>query len=287
MYTPLNGGSVRGPEAHREIRAFDVPAGRHTGREQRLHFRGEIQRAVVHGVEERLHAEAVAYGDELARAAVPDHERVLAAQPMHALRAEILVQVQRDLTIRARAQPVAAALEIALHALVVVELAVRDDPGGLVLVRDRLIAAREVDDAEARVPERDAAVGRDPGLLTVGAAMMQRAHGALQSLDGNLAALTKDRNDSAHLPCSPNGGLSRLQIKSTTSCASCLRSAHAPRVRTASARRFTRISACLCRSVEVLPVGLGLAPDRASTRRRPARPRSTTPSDSMQRSLNE
>ena len=91
-------------------------------------------------------------------------------------------------------------LELRLYALVVVELAVRDDPHALILVGDGLVARREVDDAEARVAKRDAAARVDPNLLPVGAAMLERADGPVQGLDGDLSALTKDRNDSAHLP---------------------------------------------------------------------------------------
>jgi hypothetical protein len=50
------------------------------------------------------------------------------------------------------------------------------------------------------VAERDAAVRVDPSLLPVGPAVLERADGAIQGLDRDLAPLTKDRNDSAHLP---------------------------------------------------------------------------------------
>jgi len=153
----------------------------------------------VLGIEERLHAIAIARREQLVRPVIPDRERVFAAQSVHALRAEVLVEVQCDLAVRARAQAMCARrLELRLHSLVVVELAVGDDPHASILAGDGLIAGREVDDAEARVAERGAAARVDPSLLTVGAAMLQRADGAIQGLDRDLAALTKDCNDAAH-----------------------------------------------------------------------------------------
>jgi hypothetical protein len=101
---------------------------------------------------------------------------------MHELRAQILIKVQRDLAVGARAQTMAGLLEGALHAFVIVELAVDDDPGGFVLVGDRLIARHEIDDGKARVPEADASIGRNPGALSIGSAMMKARHAAIQGL---------------------------------------------------------------------------------------------------------
>ena len=64
-----------------------IPARRNAGGEQSLHFRSNVQRALVLGVEERLDAIAVARGEQLLRPVIPDRERVFAAQPVHALRA--------------------------------------------------------------------------------------------------------------------------------------------------------------------------------------------------------
>ena len=79
-----------------------------------------------------------------------------------------------SLSVRKR---VPAPLEIAPQLLVVVDLAVEDDPDRAVLVRDRLVAAVEIDDAEAAHAERDAVA--DVHTLIVGAAMRHgAAHGA-------------------------------------------------------------------------------------------------------------
>ena len=48
-----------------------------------------------------------------------------------------------------------------------------------VFAGDRLIAGGQVDDAEPRMPEGNAAVGRDPMALPVGAAMIEALGGPL------------------------------------------------------------------------------------------------------------
>src|SRR5262249_38896282 len=67
-----------------------------------------------------------------------------------------------DLAVGAGAEAVALALEIAPHALEVVELAVGDDPQALVLTGDRLVAGGQVDDAESGMAEPDPPIPGDP-----------------------------------------------------------------------------------------------------------------------------
>ena len=76
----------------------------------------------------------------------------------------------------------ARVIERTLHALVVVELSVDDDVEALVLVGDRLIAGVEVDDAEARMPEPDTAMRRDPVSAPVRPAMVERPRRSFQRL---------------------------------------------------------------------------------------------------------
>ena len=124
-------------------------------------------------VEQRLDAEPVAGREEPLLRLVPQHERVLAAQLVQAVRTDVLVQVERDLAVRAGPQPVSRAFELALDPLEVVELAVHDDLPPPVLVRDRLIAGHQVDDAEPRVAQPHPSVRRDPMPLAIGSAMVQ------------------------------------------------------------------------------------------------------------------
>ena len=66
----------------------------------------------------------------------------------------------------------AGALELAVQLGEVVDLAVLDDRAGPVLVRDRLVAAREVDDREP--PRREADAALDERALRVGPAVDER-----------------------------------------------------------------------------------------------------------------
>src|SRR5262249_16508105 len=115
-----------------------------------------------------------------------------------ALCPEFLVQVERDLAVRARPQSMAVPFEVALEALVVVELAVGHDAQLLVLAGNRLVTGRQVDDAEPRMSETDAAVRCDPAALRVGAAMEEAARGAQQRLLGDRFAIGEHRHDAAH-----------------------------------------------------------------------------------------
>src|SRR5205823_8199219 len=132
-------------------------------------------------------------------AVVPDRDREHAAEPAREVVAVLLVQVDEDLGVAARAEAVAGGLELPPELLVVVDLAVLDDVDGAVLVRDRLVARLEVDDREPAGGERDAAVEERP--VAVGPAMPQRrAHrGKAVSVDG--AGSRGDAADPAH--CCP------------------------------------------------------------------------------------
>jgi hypothetical protein len=77
---------------------------------------------------------------------------------------------------------VSTPLQLASLALEVVKLAVDDGMNPFVLVRDRLIAGREVDDAEPRMPKTNALIGGQPNALAVRTAVVQAARCALQPL---------------------------------------------------------------------------------------------------------
>src|SRR5262249_30869148 len=133
-----------------------------------------------------------------ARTFVPQHEGIFAAQAMHELGAEVLVEMQRDLAVGARAKAVAALLQFALDAFIIVELAIDDDPGALVFVGDGLIAGHQIDDAEPRMAEADAPMWRDPGALPVGTAMMEAGDAALERSRRNGSVLRENRDNAAH-----------------------------------------------------------------------------------------
>src|ERR1700722_20194331 len=105
--------------------------------------------------------------------------------------AEFLVQMQRNLAVRTRSKQMSAPLQFASLAFEVIELAVDDDVNPLVLVRDRLIAGGEVNDAQPCMTEPDALVGRRPNALAVRTAVVKGFGGALQSLRRNAFAVGK------------------------------------------------------------------------------------------------
>ena len=73
-------------------------------------------------------------------------------------RAPLLVGVDDDFGVGRRVEAVAGGLELAAQLAEVVDLAVEDDPDRAVLVVDRLVAGREVDDAQPAHAERHALV---------------------------------------------------------------------------------------------------------------------------------
>ena len=101
---------------------------------------------------------------------------------LHALHAEILVQVQRDLAVRTSTESMAALLQIAPLPFEVIKLTVDDDMNAFVLVRDRLIPGCEVNNAQPRVTETDALIGRKPYALIIWTAMMEGFRGTIQRL---------------------------------------------------------------------------------------------------------
>ena len=84
----------------------------------------------------------------------------------------LLVEVDEHLGVALRRELVPGALEPLAQLAVVVDLAVVDDLDAAVLVADRLVAAREVDDRQAPRRKRDAALDERAG--AVGAAVHER-----------------------------------------------------------------------------------------------------------------
>ena len=124
-------------------------------------------------VVQRLDPQAVAREHAAARPGVPHRDGVLAVQALAQLRAVRLVEMRQDLGVAARAEAVAVGLQLAAQRVVVVDLAVLGAPHAALLVGQRLVAARDVDDAaaggrrarrrrRARSPRRPARGARSP-----------------------------------------------------------------------------------------------------------------------------
>src|ERR1700755_1127309 len=86
--------------------------------------------------------------------------------------------MQGDLAVGSRSQTVSALLEFLLKRVETVELAVDDDPNALVFARDRLIAGREIDDAQPSVAKGHTTIGRYPVALCVGSSMVKTPCGS-------------------------------------------------------------------------------------------------------------
>jgi hypothetical protein len=110
------------------------------------------------GIEQRLDAKTVAGREHHTVGFVPDHESKLAAQPVQALGSKILIEMKRDFAVAPGPQAMTGPFQFLLDCFVPIELAVADDRRPLILACDRLIARREIDDAEARMAQPDSAV---------------------------------------------------------------------------------------------------------------------------------
>src|SRR4051794_2842159 len=91
--------------------------------------------------------------------------------------------------------------EFLLDGFVTVELAVDGNTSALTLAGNRLIAGGEIDDAEARVPQGNAAVWRDPVPLPIRSAMMEALRGTLHGCCGHCVTTGEKRDNSAHSGC--------------------------------------------------------------------------------------
>jgi len=181
------------------VERLAIPLERNTELHERLHFRRQVEGAVVDGVIERLDAEAIACREQHVIALVPDGIRKLAAKLVDRPGTSILVQVQRDFAVGSRSEGVPAALQLAADAFEIVKLPVRDDVKPLVFVRDGLITGRQVDDAEPRVAESGAPVLIDPNALRVGSAMLKPPGRPVERLGRHSASARYCRYDAAHL----------------------------------------------------------------------------------------
>ncbi len=94
----------------------------------------------------------VAGEEEAAAAAVEDGQGEHAVEAADAILTVLLVGVQQHLGVGAGVEAVAQLFELGAQLAEVVDLAVVDDPEGLVLVVDGLTPGLEVDDGEAPVP---------------------------------------------------------------------------------------------------------------------------------------
>jgi hypothetical protein len=106
--------------------------------------------------------------------------------------------MQRDLTVGARSQTMTALFELPLNGFIAVEFSVHDDPSKFVLAGDGLIAGCEINDAQPRMPEGDALVGRNPMTLAIRPAMIQTLGGPLHNSRRDRITTREESDNSAH-----------------------------------------------------------------------------------------
>ena len=88
--------------------------------------------------------------------------------------------------------------ELALDLLKPVKLSVHDYTCAFVLARDGLVACRQINDAQARMPQPDPLVLRDPLLLCIRPPVIQRARSPFQHDCRNWLTARKHSYDSTH-----------------------------------------------------------------------------------------
>ncbi len=150
-------------------RQIATPA-RHSGK--RIELARKVEDAVEDGVEQRLLSQPVAREERRARTLVVDGEGEHAIEPFDDGGTVFLPRVKDGLGVGSRPEAVAFRNQIGAQVVMVVDLAVEDDPARVVFVADRLVAAGAVDDRET--PEAENRRLRLVKPIAVGAAVIHR-----------------------------------------------------------------------------------------------------------------
>ena len=125
-------------------------------------------------------------------------------EPVYEVRSLVLVEVGDHLRVAAGRERVPGALQAGAQLAVVVDLAVEDDRDGSILVEDRLIAGRQVDDAQTLDPKPYAGV--DVKASRVWAAVLERITHALEHRTLGRPAVTPCLSDDPAHGGVPVGG---------------------------------------------------------------------------------
>src|SRR6185295_12166183 len=129
---------------------------------------------------------------------IPYADREHSVEPVDDILAPFLVAVDDDFGVRPRHERVAASLELVAQLPKVVNLAIESHADRLPIVQHRLVAELgPIDDRQATMPEPDAAVGPQAGVI--GAAMAHHvAHRDELGLRYRSPIEVDDAADSAH-----------------------------------------------------------------------------------------
>src|SRR6185437_15217094 len=122
-------------------------------------------------VVQRLHSQPVARQEQGLLVAIPQGEGEHTAESLHTPLAPCFPPVHDYFRVAARVEHVAKRLQLRNQRLIVVDLTVENDDDAAVLVEQRLLSGRDVDDRQTAMPEGHA--GLEMLTATVGAAMKQ------------------------------------------------------------------------------------------------------------------
>src|SRR2546425_9607313 len=108
----------------------------------------ENQLSVELRVQKRLFSHAIARQEKRFGAFIPNRKRKHPAQVLWTIGAPLVVGVNDSFRIAVGIELVAELFELLAQLAIVVDLAVENNPGGAVLIMNRLLSVREIDDRE-------------------------------------------------------------------------------------------------------------------------------------------
>ena len=196
----------RRPEGEEFVQTHRIEPSRHrgVGGKQRLHLAGKHEASGVFGDVERTHSEGIARQNQLAAFAIPQADGPLAVEASERLGAPLFVGVHDHFGVAAGLELVAAPDEFLAQLHVVEDLAVERDPQRAALVRERLLARRQIDDRQPGVGKTGVAIAVDPELVRTAVAERASHHAELFELGwGRGGAAQHHARDAAHVSRAP------------------------------------------------------------------------------------
>jgi hypothetical protein len=107
---------------------------------------------------QRLDPDAIPYQHQRVSLRVPERYAEHSAKTREAVLAPFFVGVNDGLGVGVGVEAVTAGTQVVAQLAIVVDFAVEDDPDRAVFIANRLMTAREVDDAQPSHPQRDTIV---------------------------------------------------------------------------------------------------------------------------------
>src|SRR5215469_1949953 len=166
--------------------------------EQNLNFRTEKEFLCGFGVVQRLNAQPIARDEQGLTPAIPNGKGEHATQALDALFSILLIKVKDGFGVAFGAVGVAGGDELLAQRGMVVDFAIEHDPERVVFITERLMASREIDDAQA--PHANPGTAFRVDAFIVRAAMRHYgAHAAQKSsVRCRFSAKPYDSRDSTH-----------------------------------------------------------------------------------------